>query len=383
MMQSLAVVEPMKAGGCEESPLDLLGPATMAIDFAVSLDPVVTERFRSAMDAVRTPEISVLPGILDFCSLSPRGEAHRTGETHSTGETHGTGETHRKEETCWTGVPDRMCAGDVTIEPVRVDDEVDAERHDVLISKDVPVGKSVTQSAERVAGEPPRIAEHKVAEPKIAEHKVAEPKIAESKVVERVVSDAPKTVAPYRREEAPVLQRETVLRDAPVRQSETVLRDAPVRQSATALHEAPSFHRTSRVPAPEPVEIIAPVPLPIELPAAAIRHQQSHPVAPADVSRMFVAAAEAVADAILVSSGFAGGEGRIVVRLQPEVLNGSEVQIVAKGGTLTVVVNPATQDVQNIVEANRTQFEQHLAEKVHAWRVSVAVKRGDESDERV
>jgi flagellar hook-length control protein FliK len=334
-----------------------------------------------------------------------------------------------------------------------------------LISKDVPVGKSVTQSAERVDGEPPRIAEHKV-----AEHKVSEPKVLGSKVavpnevaanvvvreivvrnaggvseavvcnvvgespkaverdnvaeshktvvrdvlggspkaVERVVPDAPKTVAPYRREEAPVLQRETVLRDAPVRQSATVLREAPVRQSVTvlreapvrqsvmALHdtpssrqsvatlrEAPTPHRASHASSPEPVEIIAPVPLPIELPAAAIQHQPSHPVASADVTRIFVAAAEAVADAILVSSGFANGEGRLVVRLQPEVLNGSEVQIVAKGGTLTVVVNPATQDVQNIVEANRTQFEQHLAEKVHAWRVSVAVKRGDESDERV
>jgi hypothetical protein len=64
-------------------------------------------------------------------------------------------------------------------------------------------------------------------------------------------------------------------------------------------------------------------------------------------------------------------------------LNGSEVQIVAKDGKLTVVVNPATQDVQNIVEANRSQFEQHLAEKVHAWRVSIAVKRGVRSDERV
>ena len=98
---------------------------------------------------------------------------------------------------------------------------------------------------------------------------------------------------------------------------------------------------------------------------------------------MFVAAAEAVADAVLVSSGFVNGEGRMLVRLQPEVLGGSEVQIVAKGGTLTVVVNPATQDVQTIVEANRTQFEQHLAEKVHSWRISVAVRRGVKTDERV
>jgi flagellar hook-length control protein FliK len=98
---------------------------------------------------------------------------------------------------------------------------------------------------------------------------------------------------------------------------------------------------------------------------------------------MFVMAAEAVADAILVSSDFSNGEGKILVRLQPEVLGGSEVQIVAKNGSLSVIVNPATQDVQNIVEANRVQFEQHLAEKIHSWRITVALRRGDRLNERV
>ena len=94
-------------------------------------------------------------------------------------------------------------------------------------------------------------------------------------------------------------------------------------------------------------------------------------------------AAEAVADAILVSSGFANGEGSLIVRLRPEVLGGSEVWLVAKDGALTVFVNAATQDVQEMVETNRTRFEQHLAEKVHTWHISVAVKRGGRSDERV
>lgn len=133
----------------------------------------------------------------------------------------------------------------------------------------------------------------------------------------------------------------------------------------------------------EPVQVIAPAPLPIELPAATVQQQSAAAVATHDVVKMFVAAAEAVADAILVSSGFENGEGRILVRLQPEVLGGSEVQITAKGGTLTIVVNPASQDVQMVVEANRTQFEQYLAEKVHSWRIAVAVKKGDKTDERV
>jgi len=149
----------------------------------------------------------------------------------------------------------------------------------------------------------------------------------------------------------------------------------PTYQNIARLHEMLSDSH-------EPVQVIAPAPLPIELPSATVQQQPSA-VATPDVVRMFVAAAEAVADAILVSSGFENGEGRILVRLQPEVLGGSEVQITAKGGTLTVVVNPASQDVQTIVEANRTQFEQHLAEKVNSWRVAVAVKRGEKTDERV
>ena len=133
----------------------------------------------------------------------------------------------------------------------------------------------------------------------------------------------------------------------------------------------------------EHVEVVAPVPLSIEHPASAVR-RQSETVRTADgIARMFVAAAAAVADAILVSSGFENGEGHILVRLQPEVLGGSEVQITAKGGTLTVIVNPASQDVQKVVEANRTQFEQYLAEKVHSWRIAVAVKKGDDTDGRV
>ena len=152
--------------------------------------------------------------------------------------------------------------------------------------------------------------------------------------------------------------------------------DALPYQNIGKVYEMPSDGN-------EPVQVIAPAPLPIELPASVAQQQSAAAVATHDVVKMFVAAAEAVADAILVSSGFENGEGRILVRLQPEVLGGSEVQIIAKGGTLTVIVNPASQDVQTIVEANRTQFEQHLAEKVHSWRVAVTVRRGEKTNERV
>ena len=132
----------------------------------------------------------------------------------------------------------------------------------------------------------------------------------------------------------------------------------------------------------EAVQVIAPTMLPITLP-----HQQVETIAQSiashEVVQHFVMAAQAVADAMLVSSGFVRGEGQLLVRLRPEVLGGSEIRLVATEGTLTVIVNPATQDVQTLVEANRTQFEQYLAEKVTSWRLAVTVKRGGNDDERL
>lgn len=129
--------------------------------------------------------------------------------------------------------------------------------------------------------------------------------------------------------------------------------------------------------------IIAPALMPIDLPAASAVQAQKVVCREGETVRMFIAAAEAVAAAILVSPGFVRGEGELLVRLQPEILGGSEVRIVAKDGALTVVVDPATQDVRAIVEANRSRFEQFLAEKVHSRRIAVAVKKGGNRDERV
>jgi flagellar hook-length control protein FliK len=132
----------------------------------------------------------------------------------------------------------------------------------------------------------------------------------------------------------------------------------------------------------EPLQVIAPTMLPITMP-----HQQvetvAQPIASHEIAQHFLMAAQTVADAMLVSSGFVRGEGQLLVRLRPEVLGGSEIRLVATEGTLTVIVHPATQDVQALVEANRTQFEQYLAEKVTSWRLAVTVKRGGNDDERL
>ena len=229
---------------------------------------------------------------------------------------------------------------------------------------------------------------------------LAENKVRPAEVVSyapvRVTKDLPKEVLSTVKNPSATKSFDT--EDLPLRTvkgsrvaEERIVPSAPKEASAQKVRVLPDvpesqFVREVRVVKsilPDQTQIIAPAPLPIELPAAPVHRQELAPAVPSDVTRMFLTAAEAVADAILVSSGFSNGEGSIVVRLQPEVLGGSEVRIVVKDGTLSVVINAATQDVHEIVEANRTQFEQHLADKVHSWRVSVALRRGGKLDERV
>ena len=374
MMQNLSGIEPVKAEGCEGVSLGLFGRTAKGDGFAPLPDPVVAERFQSAIaDECDGVSVSMKPPQDPAIEFNRRHEDASSCQEVLCPDVAQTLSDSGKTEICGgkssvervgdaEGVKDGIAVSEKPNQSAGVGSEW---REGAPSYQEEVIQQNASHSQGAVVLQDASCPQKDVA-PQAAGCDVGEL----SKVAGRVVTNAPEMCAPWRGE------------DTPPRPSASVLRDVPSRQSAEALQDAPIPQRVSQMASPEQVQIIAPAPLPIELPAAAVL-QQTAPAAPAEVTRMFVAAAEAVADAVLVSSGFVNGEGRMLVRLQPEVLGGSEVQIVAKGGTLTVVVNPATQDVQTIVEANRAQFEQHLAEKVHSWRVSVAVRRGVKTDERV
>ena len=92
-------------------------------------------------------------------------------------------------------------------------------------------------------------------------------------------------------------------------------------------------------------------------------------------SQMLVAAVDEVCEAIQVSPGVQPGQGEVRIQLKADVLSGTEVFLEAKGTTITVAFNPATADVAEILSRNITQFEQHLAGRVHNYQVSARVKR--------
>ena len=93
------------------------------------------------------------------------------------------------------------------------------------------------------------------------------------------------------------------------------------------------------------------------------------------VRSVFLAAAvEEVCEAIQVAPGVQPGQGEVRIQLKADVLSGTEVFLEAKGTTITVAFNPATADVAEVLARNITQFQQHLAGRIHNYQIAARVK---------
>jgi len=92
---------------------------------------------------------------------------------------------------------------------------------------------------------------------------------------------------------------------------------------------------------------------------------------------------EAVAAQIAVTSGLAHGDGNVRITLKPTVLDGSEISLTAKDGTLSVAIVPATPEAARLAAAALPRLETALAEHVPAFsHVAVAiVQKKGKSDE--
>lgn len=92
-------------------------------------------------------------------------------------------------------------------------------------------------------------------------------------------------------------------------------------------------------------------------------------------TEIVLAAAEAVADAILVTPGLINGEGQVRVQLKPDVLEGTEVQVKVSGRKLEVEFLPpiAAADVADLIQRALPQLEQHLAARIHSYSILARV----------
>ena len=129
-------------------------------------------------------------------------------------------------------------------------------------------------------------------------------------------------------------------------------------------------------PAPEadPAPVTA-----VEAVVAAFAPSVARAVEPAQV---FVEAARAVADTLLVTPGLLRGEGEIRIQLRPDVLDGTEIHIAVAGRQLTVAFTPPTPELAALIEQSRPQLTAHLAERIHSFQIAVDVRRRVRSEER-
>ena len=88
------------------------------------------------------------------------------------------------------------------------------------------------------------------------------------------------------------------------------------------------------------------------------------------VSRLVETVVETLAVTPTLSST---GEGEIHIKLKSDILDGSSIKIEVKNGELKVVVEPASRAAEEILIKSQEAFQNHLAERVTAWRINVGV----------
>ena len=93
-------------------------------------------------------------------------------------------------------------------------------------------------------------------------------------------------------------------------------------------------------------------------------------------------AAAAVAETIKVTPSLVRGDGEVVIRLKPNVLDGSEIRLEARGSEVTIDIRPASADVAQAVERSQAQFAQQLAERMPSFQFTVAVAAAKPSTDR-
>lgn len=90
----------------------------------------------------------------------------------------------------------------------------------------------------------------------------------------------------------------------------------------------------------------------------------------------------AVSEQIVVTPSLVKGEGEVVIKLKPTVLDGSELKISAKDNALSVVIAPSTPQVAQLTTAAIPQLERALAEHMPTFAfINVAVAKKGKLDE--
>ena len=145
-----------------------------------------------------------------------------------------------------------------------------------------------------------------------------------------------------------------------------VPRKAPPPEVVDAEHVVPAALAVPPPPEALPSSFAATPVAPSDMIAVAI-----DPAAATARTSELVDAAAMVADTILVTPSLVQGEGEVVIRLKPTVLDGSEIRLEAKGTSITIDINPATVETAKLIERSQVQFAQQLSERLPSFQFAV------------
>ena len=120
--------------------------------------------------------------------------------------------------------------------------------------------------------------------------------------------------------------------------------------------------------------LAAAAPLPAQAPTAAntVAAVEIDPAAASARTAELTEAVAAIADTITVTPALVRGDGEVVIRLKPTVLDGSEIRIEAKGSAIAIDIRPATDEVAHIVERSQAQLAQQLSERIPSFQFTIA-----------
>ena len=185
--------------------------------------------------------------------------------------------------------------------------------------------------------------------------------------------------------ETPVKEVVAASRVTPFEAKETIAPETPrinkpeIPQSETPLVSKPDHSQLKEIEKPVK-EVVAPSFAPADekpevtlVDIASARVSQNTVVQTPEsavVSRLVETVVETLAVTPTLSST---GEGEIHIKLKSDILDGSSIKIEVKNSELKVVVEPASRAAEEILLKSLEAFQNHLAERVTAWRINVGV----------
>ena len=260
--------------------------------------------------------------------------------------------------------------------------------------KDVVVASRVTpfEAKETITPETPRVdkpeilqlEEPRINKPEISQSeapRIAKPEYTQVKEFETPVKD----VAVASRVTSSEVKEPIAIETPRVDKSEMSQLEAPrinkpeISQSEVSRIEKPEYTRLKEIEKPVK-EVVAPSFAPanekpeVTLVDIASARVSQNTVVQTPESAVVSHLVETVVETLAVMPTLSStGEGEIHIKLKSDILDGSSIKIEVKNGELKVVVEPASRAAEEILLKSHEAFQNHLAERVTAWRINVGV----------